>query len=834
MLSSLILNLNSTDAHDAALAGAKGASLARLISAGHPVPRGFVITTRAFQSVVESLSPRRNRRTALLSAPLPEELTAAILKAHRSLQGRAVSVRSSSNAEDLADASFAGQYESFLNVRTRKSLLESVRTVWASLYSDHAVDYRRRNGISETDVRMAVVVQQQLDSHAAGVLFTRDPVSGDNRFVVSAAFGQGEGVVSGSAHADRYVLIPRTGRRAGSDIATKESKIVPSSGGGTKTIPVARRLRNKPALTDPHLKVLAKHAREIVRLLKGPQDIEFAAVGRKIYILQARPMTAIEEVEPDTPWDLGLDKRYTWRLRGHPTPRLQEECGIIRRKHAANCFRQTGAYMTRDHVAHQANGYTWLRPDVVSRKELKARQSRQRKRCDRSLRKGKSYYEDVLRGIIEEDLKKIQMKRRKAKDFAGLVAYLEAAMDFCGYVQGHLHWAQIRPGGPPEIRYVYHELTGRPESEASVFTQAIQNRMTRLILRLRELARIAQNDPELKRLFLKRRWQDLESQKIRRRSATKRFQKRFQQMLSVYGLRAGHGYGASTGFLTPTWNMDPTQSMEVIASYVEQDLDRLDELDRQARAERIRMTARMRRQLANEPRKLVRFEESLFEETLRARSLEDHNHMMEGAAMGTLREAINDVGTHMLALDLIDKADSVRYFGIRDLKRLARMRECPDQRPFVRARVAELERQHRMKAPELLGRKPRPPKKGKKPTTRKQDDRGRSGNLLKGRSACRGRATGEAVVIRPGKPRPRLRPGDILVASNVGPDWTPSFGIIAALVLDHGSLWQHAGVMAREYRVPTVMETREATKHIVDGQTITVDGDKGAVELGSD
>jgi len=827
-----VLPLSDRQAQSPARTGVKAATLAKLTAAGLPVPPGFVISTAAFQSVLENLPRRAKRRNALLDAPIALDLRTAILTAYVSMGSGSVSVRSSSNAEDLSETSFAGQYDSFLNIRSRRALFQAIQKVWASLYSEHAISYRRRHGIAEADVRMAILVQRQLDPHAAGVLFTRDPLDPDerSRLVISAALGLGEGVVSGSAQADRFVLNSRSGKMVSSHITRKRDKIESAPVGGIRNAEVKQSNQERPALSPAHLKALAKHGRAIVARFKGPQDIEFAVVGRKVHILQARPMTAIGEVQPDQPWDEGLDRRYTWRLRGRPVPRLQEEYGALLNKHAGDCYKRTGASMTAEHIAHKTNGYTWLRAPKVTKKELQNRLDRQRKRADRSLRKGKSYYEDVLRPIIEDRLGALQTQHRKAKDLPDLVRYLEAALEFTSYVQGHLHWAQIRPGEPDELRKVYHDITGEPESAASVFLQAIQNRMTRLIVRLRELARIAQADPLLRQLLVEHRFSDLESPRIRRRAAARRFQERFAKMLAIYGLRAGHGYGASTDFLTPTWNMDPTQPLEIIASYVEQDLDRLDELDREARSERILATERARRRLAGDPPALERFNDSLFTETIRARSLEDHNYAMEGWARGTLREAIHIVGTKLLSRGLIDHSDDIRYFGAKDLKALARRSTPPDQRPFVREGIAEIEHRKRMKAPAILGKQPKPAKRTR-PAAEQKDATKTPDSTLRGNSACRGKATGEAVVIRPGRPRPRLRPGDILVASNVGPDWTPSFGVIAGLVLDSGSLWQHAGVMAREYRIPTVMNTEEATKHIVDGQRITVDGDRGIVEL---
>jgi pyruvate,water dikinase len=132
-----------------------------------------------------------------------------------------------------------------------------------------------------------------------------------------------------------------------------------------------------------------------------------------------------------------------------------------------------------------------------------------------------------------------------------------------------------------------------------------------------------------------------------------------------------------------------------------------------------------------------------------------------------------------------------------------------------------------MRPPATLGKKPKKPK----PSSEKQIPAGLDGDIIRGAGASSGRVTGRVVIALPDKERPRLHPGDILVAPNVGPDWTPVFATIGGLVLDSGSLSQHAALVAREYRIPSVMQTKEASRLIKDGQTITVDGDAGTVEL---
>jgi len=203
-MNDFVVSLSDPLARDPAVTGSKGAALARMAQSAFPVPPGFVITTSAFQSAVAGLSDGlailsksssasenalekagTQARRLILDAGFPRGAVSGIRSSFKAIGSPAVSVRSSSTAEDLAHASFAGQYDSFLNVTSFSDLLEKVRRVWASLHSPHVIGYRRRNGMSHEDARMAVVVQTQLSPDASGVMFTRDPVTGKNQFVIS-------------------------------------------------------------------------------------------------------------------------------------------------------------------------------------------------------------------------------------------------------------------------------------------------------------------------------------------------------------------------------------------------------------------------------------------------------------------------------------------------------------------------------------------------------------------------------------------------------------------------------------------------------------------------
>jgi pyruvate,water dikinase len=351
--------------------------------------------------------------------------------------------------------------------------------------------------------------------------------------------------------------------------------------------------------------------------------------------------------------------------------------------------------------------------------------------------------------------------------------------------------------------------------------------MTRLIARLLELARIAKGDRVLERLLQEGRFHDLETPSLGRRHSVKLFQQRFGQMQRVYGARAGHGFGSRTDFFTePTWNMDPSRALDLIASYTEQDLDRLESIEQEARAERLRMIRQYRAQLSDAPEELARFDEGLGKAHRHVVFIEDHNHYMEQLTVGALREAMHNVGSELARRDLVEAPDDVFHLSLDELRQIAGSKNPADQSQLVQQRAKEHDRRKLLKPPERLGAKPKKVKRKKM----NEDDRGRRGRTIKGVGASRGRGEGRAVVLS--DDRPRLHPGDILVATNVGPDWTPSFAFIGGLVLDEGALSQHAAIVAREYGVPAVMQTKEATKFIRSGQTIIVDGDRGVVELG--
>src|SRR5215218_3725034 len=313
---------------DIALAGGKGANLGELSRAGLPVPPGFVLTTAAYDAFVGSndigdaivgrasvalaedpaafAEVAEGIRALFARGKVPEAMAVEIRAAYEELSEdgeTAVAVRSSATAEDLAGASFAGQQETYLNVRGAEALLEAVKNCWASLWTARAMAYRERQGIDPSNVSLAVVVQRMVESEAAGVMFTANPYNGRrDQATISAAWGLGESVVSGSVTPDSIVVEKESGRVISRETADKEVMTVYTDS-GTEERPVPEALHRQPVLDDEAVATLSRYGATIEELYETPQDIEWALAGGELFIVQSRPITALPEPMGDPPTD---------------------------------------------------------------------------------------------------------------------------------------------------------------------------------------------------------------------------------------------------------------------------------------------------------------------------------------------------------------------------------------------------------------------------------------------------------------------------------------------------------------------------------------------------
>ena len=319
------------------IAGGKGANLAEIFNLGMPVPPGFVVTAQAYSyfldkaginaAIKEKLSKINYENTKLLDdtakeirelilkSPMPEDLAQAIIEDYGNLdaddvemrkQGSAldlitkspepvfVAVRSSATAEDLAEASFAGQQDSFLNVKGNADLLLHVKKCFASLFTARATYYRNKQGFNHLEAKLAVVVQKMVNSDKSGVIFSKDPSYNNDNVVIEAVWGLGEGIVSGIISPDHYV-VSSDGEMEIKErkIGTKKIALTRDSSGAKVEVKLKDELAKKQVLKDYEIKKLAEYALKLENHYGKPQDIEFAIENENIYIVQTRPVTTI-------------------------------------------------------------------------------------------------------------------------------------------------------------------------------------------------------------------------------------------------------------------------------------------------------------------------------------------------------------------------------------------------------------------------------------------------------------------------------------------------------------------------------------------------------------
>jgi pyruvate,water dikinase len=317
----LIAFFKDIDKKSLSLVGGKGANLGEMTQAGFPVPNGFAVTVEAYDIFLEKagISDKINAvldatdvnqpdqlqkaskgiKKIITSCKIPNEVSVAVAKAYRRLSGRfkrkLVAVRSSATAEDLPGASFAGQQETYLNIRGDTNLLIAIRNCWASLFTARAIFYREQQKIVHSKVKISVIIQKMIQSEVSGVLFTVDPVTNDKeRIVIEAVWGLGETIVQGLVIPDRYVVQKDTFSILSKEISDQQIQLI-KKGALTKEVKVPKRIREVQKLTDNEIVKLAKIADNLQKHYYFPQDVEWARESKNLYIVQTRPITTIKK-----------------------------------------------------------------------------------------------------------------------------------------------------------------------------------------------------------------------------------------------------------------------------------------------------------------------------------------------------------------------------------------------------------------------------------------------------------------------------------------------------------------------------------------------------------
>jgi len=885
----LILPSSAIDSGALAVAGGKAANLGELVRAGFPVPAGFCITTAAYDLVaadagleptLAALAETRPEDTARLAelatearsylsdAGVPDALGQAIAEAYGELaDGGApvpVAVRSSATAEDLPQASFAGQQDTYLNVVGVESVLDAVRRCWASLWTERAVSYRATNGIDPHGVRLAVVVQRMVDASVAGVLFTANPVTGKRRqAVIDASPGLGEAVVSGMVNPDHFIANTATGEIVERRLGDKRVAIMAGSGGGTERVERAAG-EDRASLSNGQVLALAKLGARVEEHYGVPQDTEWAIDGDGgIWLLQARPITTLFPLPANAPIDdedlrvyfsfsvaQGVYRPLTpmgiqafrlitsalATLAGHPPDNPYRGAAFFTES-AGRIF----ADITPVLRSRQGRG---IFERAMRHLEARTGPIIRHLAADPRLAPVQTPIPPVLRAVLSvlvrgriplrvvEALARPEKARTRA---TRVVAQFRAAGEVppdAGAAERLSAAERLLLSGPPDVLpnvppvfaagLAANALAGKllgdlaTEDERRVAMRALpHNPTTEMDLALWALVREARADPDIVEI-LRENLPERLAEDYRRGSLPPKLQTSLADFLRLYG----HRGVAEIDLGLPRWSEDPTYLFGVLANYARLDDPQAAPDVRFGRATREaeEMVDELTRRAVREGRlrgALVRFL------LIRARELSGLREMPKFCIvllMARARELLWTVGEELAGAGRLQSAGDIFFLSVPEAwAALA----GEDLRPLVHERRAVYEHEvGRRHVPRLLL------SDGTEPAAAAQGTS--TEGVLHGTPASGGMVTQKArVILDPAGAS--LEPGEILVAPSTDPGWTPLFLTAGGLVMEMGGPMSHGAIVAREYGIPAVVGVPDATELIETGRRITVDGSTGEV-----
>lgn len=883
------LPFSQISAADLPLVGGKGANLGEMSRAGFPVPPGFCVTTHAFHDFVancpqmasfyaalDEMQPEdlvatrkigEQIRQTLHETAIPEGIVTAVTRTCHTLDPQvAYAVRSSATAEDLPDASFAGQQDTYLNVRGEAAILDAVRRCWASLFTDRAILYRQQNGFAHQDVALSVVVQQMVLPDVSGILFTADPVS-QNRHITSidASYGLGEALVAGLVSADLYRVDTRRNALVEVKIGDKRLAIRPLPTGGTFQETLSDEQRTAQVLTTAQAIALAQLGQRIEAHYGQPQDIEWAITEGKIYLLQTRPITTLFPLPVPLPQDealhiyvslshaqvmldpikrMGID---LWRLMfptlkpAGPTSRSLSITGAGGR-----------LFMDMTHLLNTRLGRK-VAPLALDFAEATMAASLKAALVQPAFRQRLPQVRPATRlGDVLFFIRPIA-KRALAYLFrydpAPMLTSLTLKID--EEVAASRQRILAQPVGVPRLRQVEFEVgevfsrllpefpalvasgiasqrilafllghRANPEDLTAVARGLSGNVTTEMDLAVGDLADLVRQSPALVRHF-----QQLPPAEALATAHTvpgsAPFLAGWQQFIDRYGMRGPSEIDISR----PRWREDPTSLLQFVVGNLEHAAPGSHRThhaqmaaDGEAAGERLVAAAGrgllgvVRRPLARRLVKAVRH----------YTPGREHPKFYIIKLLGVAKAVLLTEGERLVADGRLDHPDDIWHLDLAEL--IAFVAE-PEQeiRPLIARRQAEFARTHRYTPPRVIT------SDGELFNVPLQRD-GLPQGALVGIAASSGTIEGVAkVVLDPNKDV--LAKGEILVAPFTDPGWTPLFINAAALVMEVGGLMTHGSVVAREYGIPAVVGVPNATRQIKTGQRIRVHGDRGFVEI---
>ena len=880
----LILSLTNIRAIDLPLVGGKAANLGELAYAGFPIPPGFCLTTNAFQQFVDSCSEMpglydllntvaighveaarevgQKVRQTLLEVAIPQNIVDSVRQQWQNLGDKeAYAVRSSATAEDLPDASFAGQQDTYLNVIGETALLDAIRRCWISLFTDRAILYRCQNNFSHQDVQLSVIVQQMVMAEMSGVLFTSDPLTGHRHTIaIDASFGLGEALVSGLVSPDTYRVDKRNKTIIERQIADKKIAIYPEKGGSTRQETLSDTQQSQTVLSDEQILNLTDLGSQVEAHYESPQDIEWAIVENKIYLLQARPITSLYPIDglksPDDTLHIYFSMGHQQNMTNVMSPLA---ISIMQRAiplgHGRNEFesayvRASGGRVFADITL--ALRHPILRRgvlggigqfDALAPEALKVAMQRPEFQGSHGL----SFSWSVIGGLLHTIYR--ILAALWWQDLTGLVHRVNAII--AQYIEEVAREIDEAATGEAQIHVIINILptffgvvfkwvpyfvageiakrlllrvgrTWADEIDLEAVSLALPgNVVTEMNLKVGDLADIARHSPKLSALFENlgddsHAWLENAAQV----EDSVPFMAAWEAFMAQYGARGS----AEIDIMMPHWYEEPLPLLQVIASYLHQK----EGSHRVQHQKLVDARERAVENLKSKSRQGIfgwfrsRLVSRLIHVVYEASVLREHHKFMMVKILRIVKEVLKKQAIEFTSDKRLSKPDDIWFLTLPEL--LALYSEINlDTSTLASTRRKQLAQFKKLSPPLIIT------SDGETPVVKYHVADALPGALI-GNPVSPGVVEGVVHVIRDPQTE-TLKPGEILVAPFTDPGWTPLFINAGGLIMEVGGIMTHGSVVAREYGIPAVVGVREATKILHTGQQVRIDGHRGTIEI---
>ena len=895
----LVLRFDERAASDHAAVGGKGANLARLARAGFAVPPGIIVTTSAYAMFiafngldreipalvdtldygnVDALEARTGAIRALIErAALPPSLSIAIASGYAALGDDVpVAVRSSGTAEDLAEASFAGQHDTYLHIRTVAEVLSAVKRCWASLWTARATAYRHNSGIDHLGVAIAVVIQEMVDAEVAGVLFTGNPsTTATDEAVINASWGLGEAIVAGVVTPDEFTVGLSSLRVKDKTLGDKAVRTVrdPHTGIGTvsENVPDAERARF--SLSDAQASALTELGRQVMEHYAGfPQDIEWALRDGRFYLLQSRPITGVEfawEADLET-WQVPEDEDVIWTRTmsdmvwtGAVTPLFFTTRGRMLFNSHTYTHRLWGLSESSQYRYHKYWKATPYYNTKVERAELSLlppamramavdqhipppyRSEAQNQpfsylKCAWQLVRIRAFdpaqgiwkWVDVMRGYLTSQYDQARGPSDPALRQLSDLELLRATDAALEYEDKYIHdvWNGF-------IFVLKHMMLLLAQIVASwydgdnpsvmVDLNTGQKRRSKTMIENLDLWHLANEIRHSKTLLA-----DFAQYRdgafftaLEAHAQGRAWLKKYSKFLAEHGHR-GH---SDRDIYFPRRADDPAVDYRSFQAFlaVEEAHDPA-VLEEQPNARRKAAFAAVLENIRAKP--FGRLKAGIFKvvcgyiDELRVLR-DDHRHFVDVSTY-TYKRAFVEIGRRVHERVTLEEQRDFYFLGREELYDLL---QGGGNVPLLKAKIAARKRNfdrldHKdVVNPMFLCRN--------RPLDFDSEDVDEGhGDVFRGSGSSRGTATGTARVLKTLNEIGRVQKGDILVVNATDPGWTPVFLLISGLILEGGGILSHGASLSREYGMPAV-QLPNALRKIPDGATITINGDTGLVTI---